>query len=131
MPTFSVRRVGGLEVCVCVCVCAAHSRSRSKRTKNICVVLHTLSHISQVILALSLSLSLNSFASQRPRSTADTRLLYSGRLSVFLSLSLSSHICICQFHQRSTYSFYAGRSRMRKKDSQVSSVVWHFWDLRA
>jgi len=36
-----------------------------------------------------------------------------------------------QFHQCSTYSFYARRSRMRKKDSQVSSVIWHFWDLRA
>ncbi len=31
-----------------------------------------------------------------------------------------------QFHQRSTYSFYTHRYRMRKKDSQVSSVIWHF-----
>ena len=36
-----------------------------------------------------------------------------------------------QFHQCSTYSFYECRSQMRKKDSQVSSVIWHFWDLRA
>jgi len=36
-----------------------------------------------------------------------------------------------QFHQCSTYSFYASRSRMRKKDSQVSCVIWRFWDLLA
>jgi len=35
-----------------------------------------------------------------------------------------------QYHQRFTCSFYAQRARMRKKDSQVSSVFWLFWDLR-
>jgi hypothetical protein len=36
-----------------------------------------------------------------------------------------------KFHQHSMYSFYAGRSQMRKKDCQVISVIWRFWDLRA
>jgi hypothetical protein len=36
-----------------------------------------------------------------------------------------------QFHHCSTYSFYASRSRMHKKDSQVSCVIWRFWDLLA
>jgi len=35
----------------------------------------------------------------------------------------------CQFHQHSTCSFYDRRFRMQKKDSQVSSVTWRFWDL--
>jgi len=35
-----------------------------------------------------------------------------------------------QFHQLSMNSFYVCRSQMHKKESQVSSVIWHFWDLR-
>ncbi len=35
----------------------------------------------------------------------------------------------CQFHQRFTSSFYACRSQKRKKDCQVISVFFRFWDL--
>jgi len=34
----------------------------------------------------------------------------------------------CQFHQQYTQRFYLRRSLMRKKDSQVSSVILCFWD---
>jgi len=34
-----------------------------------------------------------------------------------------------QFHQHFTSSFYACRSRKRKKYSQVVSLFLHFWDL--
>ena len=42
------------------------------------------------------------------------------------ALHYFSHEVWAQFHQRSTYSFYACRSQKRKKDSQV---VNHFYDF--
>ncbi len=39
-------------------------------------------------------------------------------------------VTLVQFHQHSTYSFYAPRSRMRKKGSQILSNFLCFWDLR-
>jgi len=36
-----------------------------------------------------------------------------------------------QFHQRSTYIFYARGAQKRKKDSQVVSIFLRFWDLCA
>ena len=53
VPTFSVRRVGGLEVCVCVCV---RSEDQIKEDqKYFCCDADSLTHLSQVILSLSLS----------------------------------------------------------------------------
>ncbi len=36
-----------------------------------------------------------------------------------------------QLHQHSTFSFYIRRFKCAKKESQVSGVILHFWDLRA
>ena len=80
------------EVCVlCKCWCVLN---RSKRTKSIwCALSHTL------LRSFSLSLSLSSesrFASQSPRSTADSRLLCSCRLSFCLFVRSVFLVSVCQ-----------------------------------
>jgi len=52
-----------------------------------------------------------------------------GRLPACFKINVSPHIR-AQFHQCSTYSFYACRSRKRKKILMTSLYFFRFWDLR-
>jgi hypothetical protein len=67
----------------------------------------------------------NALCLQIPKAQKDT-----GDMPFFASTNVKAALKYvdyrAQFHQCSTYSFYARRSRMRKKDSQVSSVIWRF-----